>query len=115
MKISCCFFGNGWKFSLPHYINRLIPLDSQDNQEEKLPKELLELKLKQKSFIDELMNLKNVREIDLPIKINAELRSYQTDGIKWLSFLNRYKLHGILCDDMGIHTYIPKKYFFKDM
>ena len=77
-------------------------MDSQDNQEEKLPKELLELKLKQKSFIDELMNLKNVREIDLPIKINAELRSYQTDGIKWLSFLNRYKLHGILCDDMGL-------------
>ena len=111
MKISCCFFGNGWKFSLPHYINRLIPLDSQDNQEEKLPKELLELKLKQKSFIDELMNLKNVREIDLPIKINAELRSYQTDGIKWLSFLNRYKLHGILCDDMGKH----KEIFFKDI
>ena len=90
-------------------MNRLIPLDSQDNQEEKLPRELLELKLKQKSFIDELMNLKNVREIDLPIKINAELRSYQTDGIKWLSFLNRYKLHGILCDDMGKH----KEFFLR--
>ena len=69
---------------------------------EVLPKHLLELKLKQKSFIDELMNLKNVREINLPIKIKAELRSYQIDGIKWLSFLNRYKLHGILCDDMGL-------------
>ena len=91
---------------------RLIPLDSQDNQEEKLPKELLELKLKQKSFIDELMNLKNVREIDLPIKINAELRSYQTDGIKWLSFLNRYKLHGILCDDMGLGKTLQVSVYF---
>lgn len=24
------------------------------------------------------------------------------DGLNWLSFLNRYNLHGILCDDMGL-------------
>jgi len=24
------------------------------------------------------------------------------DGVNWLSFLNKYKLHGILCDDMGL-------------
>ena len=80
---------------------KLIPLDSQ-KEDADLPKHLLELKLSQRSFIDELMSLKNVQDIDMPVKINAELRSYQIDGVKWLSFLNRYKLHGILCDDMGL-------------
>ena len=31
----------------------------------------------------------------------AALSSFQ-DGVNWLSFLNKYKLHGILCDDMGL-------------
>ena len=67
---------------------KLIPLDGA-KQDIDMPKNLLDLKLRQKSFIDELMNLKNVQSIELPVKINAELRSYQVDGIKWLSFLNR--------------------------
>ena len=79
---------------------KLIPLDGI--QEVDMPKNLLDLKLKQKSFIDELMNLNNVQSIDMPVDIKAELRSYQVDGVKWLSFLNRYRLHGILCDDMGL-------------
>ena len=70
---------------------KLIPLDNEnmDENQHDLPKNLLELKLKQKSFIDELMSLKNVKDINMPVKIDAELRSYQIDGIKWLSFLNR--------------------------
>ena len=71
---------------------KLIPLDNENvDNDQDLPKNLLELKLKQKSFIDELMSLKNVQDIDMPVKIEAELRSYQIDGIKWLSFLNRYR------------------------
>lgn len=91
---------------------KLIPLDSSSSQNEQngaakqegkfLPKHLLDLKLKQKLFIDELMSLKNVQGHELPVKVSAELRSYQLDGIKWLAFLNRYQLHGILCDDMGL-------------
>ena len=38
----------------------------------------------------------------IPVAINAELRSYQQDGVNWLAFLNKYGLHGILCDDMGL-------------
>ncbi len=81
---------------------KLIPLDSSDVKVEDWPRDLLDLRSKEKNFIDELMNLKNVQDFSLPIKINAELRSYQADGVKWLAFLNRYKLHGILCDDMGL-------------
>lgn len=38
----------------------------------------------------------------MPVKVNAELRSYQQDGVNWLAFLRKYELHGILCDDMGL-------------
>ena len=34
----------------------------------------------------------------MPVKVNAELRKYQQDGVNWLAFLAKYQLHGILCD-----------------
>ena len=34
----------------------------------------------------------------MPVKIKAELRKYQQDGVNWLAFLAKYQLHGILCD-----------------
>jgi TATA-binding protein-associated factor len=55
-----------------------------------------------KKFVEELMNIKNIEEYPLDIPVNAELRSYQKEGINWMAFLNRYGLHGILCDDMGL-------------
>jgi TATA-binding protein-associated factor len=32
----------------------------------------------------------------------ADRCRYQQEGINWLAFLRRFKLHGILCDDMGL-------------
>jgi SNF2 family DNA or RNA helicase len=40
-------------------------------------------------------------EIDLS-KLNAELRSYQIDGIKWLNRLSHWGLGACLADDMGL-------------
>lgn len=34
-----------------------------------------------------------------------QLRKYQIDGIAWLKFLQDVKLHGALCDDMGLVGY----------
>lgn len=34
--------------------------------------------------------------------INCLFVWFLQDGVNWLSFLNKYKLHGILCDDMGL-------------
>ena len=55
-----------------------------------------------RKFVEELMNIKNIEDYPLDIPVNAELRSYQKEGINWLAFLSRYGLHGILCDDMGL-------------
>lgn len=46
----------------------------------------------------------HVPPLELPPGLLApgvHLRQYQLDGIKWLMFLRRFSLHGILCDEMG--------------
>jgi TATA-binding protein-associated factor len=48
------------------------------------------------------LNPLSIPDIKLTIPVAAELRSYQQQGLNWLSFLNRYQLHGVLCDDMGL-------------
>ena len=38
----------------------------------------------------------------LPAGLRATLRPYQHDGYRWLTFLRRHRLGGILADDMGL-------------
>lgn len=40
--------------------------------------------------------------IPAPAGLNAELRPYQLQGLRWLQFLRTHKLGGILADDMGL-------------
>lgn len=37
-----------------------------------------------------------------PVSLRADLRPYQLDGWRWLQFLSRHGLGGILADDMGL-------------
>jgi superfamily II DNA or RNA helicase len=39
---------------------------------------------------------------DLPTDLHATLRPYQLEGVKWLQFLQRGGLGGVLADDMGL-------------
>ncbi|KAA0188536.1 hypothetical protein FBUS_08473 [Fasciolopsis buskii] len=55
-----------------------------------------------RQFIDNLLHPNRIQMYNLPIPIQADLRGYQQDGVNWLSFLNRYGLNGILCDDLGL-------------
>ncbi len=54
-------------------------------------------KLKQR-----LENFSKVEELDEPPELRATLRDYQKDGFRWMQFLARHGLHGILADDMGL-------------
>jgi hypothetical protein len=36
------------------------------------------------------------------LRTHVQLRSYQVEGVTWLSMLYRFNLHGILADDMGL-------------
>ncbi len=39
---------------------------------------------------------------EVPSNVNATLRSYQLEGVKWLERLRKMYLNGILADDMGL-------------
>ena len=56
----------------------------------------------ERKFLQQLTNSKNIEHYEIPIKIKAELRKYQQDGVSWLAFLNKFNLSGILADDMGL-------------
>ncbi|KAJ9089533.1 TATA-binding protein-associated factor mot1 [Entomophthora muscae] len=80
----------------------LIPLESGIPDPSDLPPELVAQRSTERRFLSQLMDNSQVEDFRLPVKINAELRSYQQDGVNWLAFLYKYQLHGILCDDMGL-------------
>lgn len=44
----------------------------------------------------------NLPIIDPPKGLKAELRSYQQEGLSWLTFLQKHGIGGILADDMGL-------------
>jgi superfamily II DNA or RNA helicase len=43
-----------------------------------------------------------IEEVEVPQELNAELRAYQKQGLKWLNFLDDYNFGGCLADDMGL-------------
>lgn len=49
-----------------------------------------------------LRQFENIREVQLPENINANLRDYQKSGFNWLNFLEEFGWGGILADDMGL-------------
>ncbi|XP_053692985.1 TATA-binding protein-associated factor 172 [Sabethes cyaneus] len=81
---------------------QLMPLDGITPDVRGLSEDLKTRKLKDKEFLEYLFAPKTIPDFEIPVKINADLRSYQQSGVNWLWFLNKYKLHGILCDDMGL-------------
>uniref|UniRef100_A0A182P5N4 TATA-binding protein-associated factor 172 n=1 Tax=Anopheles epiroticus TaxID=199890 RepID=A0A182P5N4_9DIPT len=84
---------------------QLMPLDglaADSGSTRNLSEDLRQRKMKDRRFLEYLFSPKTIPDFQMPVKINAELRSYQQSGVNWLWFLNRYKLHGILCDDMGL-------------
>lgn len=67
-----------------------------------LLEEVAEQKIFQKSYsIFEGFNSIGKKRLRLP-NLNADLRPYQKDGVKWLEYLKETKLGGCLADDMGL-------------
>ncbi|GAP89624.2 putative tata-binding protein-associated factor mot1 protein [Rosellinia necatrix] len=81
---------------------KLVPLEAGIPDPPGLSEELLRGRDRERTFIAQLLDPKKVESFQIPVAINAELRSYQQEGVNWLHFLNKYNLHGILCDDMGL-------------
>jgi superfamily II DNA or RNA helicase len=52
--------------------------------------------------LEGLLDIASIPQPEQPPGLRAELRPYQRDGFRWLSFLRRHGLGGILADDMGL-------------
>ena len=59
------------------------------------PPDLSELSAKLRDF-------SGIEPLDPDAGVNATLRDYQLAGFRWMQFLARHGLHGILADDMGL-------------
>lgn len=55
-----------------------------------------------KELIANLVENKPIELIEVPKEFQGELRPYQTRGMSWLSFLERWSLGACLADDMGL-------------
>ncbi|MGX5818134.1 SNF2-related protein [Chitinophaga lutea] len=49
-----------------------------------------------------LLQFDEIRTVDLPPNVQANLRPYQESGFQWLNYLDEVKWGGILADDMGL-------------
>ncbi|XP_052007528.1 TATA-binding protein-associated factor 172-like isoform X3 [Xyrauchen texanus] len=81
---------------------RLLPLEAGIPDPPSMSEDLIRQKARERHFLEQLLDGRKLDSYKIPVPIKAELRKYQQDGVNWLSFLNKYKLHGILCDDMGL-------------
>ncbi|MCI4376245.1 hypothetical protein PGIGA_G00186100 [Pangasianodon gigas] len=81
---------------------RLLPLEAGIPNPPTMSDDLIRQKARERHFLEQLLDSRKLENYTIPVPIKAELRKYQQDGVNWLSFLNKYKLHGILCDDMGL-------------
>lgn len=50
----------------------------------------------------QMIGEKNLAFSDIPKDVNATMRNYQVDGVKWIERLRMMYLNGILADDMGL-------------
>ncbi len=68
------------------------------------------LKIKEK-----IANFDRIENVRKPRGLRAELRPYQKEGLKWLNFLDDFKLGGCLADDMGLGKTIQIISFIKHL
>ena len=67
-----------------------------------MPKKSRESDDEWKKILNKISSFKKLRSQRIPKEINGKLRSYQKEGVNWLSFLNEFGFGGILADDMGL-------------
>jgi hypothetical protein len=51
---------------------------------------------------ERLMAFEEMKLVEVPAELRADLRPYQLEGVSWLQFLREFDLHGVLADDMGL-------------
>ena len=68
-----------------------------------VPADVVSRASEESRVLEQLLDNSSIEDAPLPFELKGfKLRSYQQDGVNWLSFLARFGLHGVLADDMGL-------------
>lgn len=81
---------------------KMVPLEAALPDPPGFPDDMLKKRDQERQFLSQLLDGSKVEPYEMPVKINADLRKYQREGISWMNFLAKFQLHGVLCDDMGL-------------
>ncbi|OPC64743.1 DNA helicase [Elizabethkingia bruuniana] len=81
-----------------------IPKISYTEIQDLFEKEVLssEVQAEVSAFAHNFSANAEIPEVAVPEALNAELRTYQREGLNWLSFLDSHSFGGCLADDMGL-------------
>lgn len=64
--------------------------------------DLLSLIADEQAEVKMLVDSSSIPEYKTACAMSVALRPYQKEGIRWMAFLNKFNLNGILADDMGL-------------
>ena len=64
---------------------------------------------------EKIRNFREIRAINPPAGLRADLRAYQQQGISYLNFLSEYGFGGILADEMGLGKTVQTLAFIQHM
>ena len=86
----------------PLKLHRIVAASVADAAGERLLRAETETLLALRRLGGVLSDFQGIAPVEPPADFQATLRPYQTEGFRWLQFLARHGLHGILADDMGL-------------
>jgi len=86
----------------PSTLSKIICSILLETNEKIDDKELLQLIEKEKTEVEMIINPGLIKDYEVKVKSKIILRDYQKEGVKWLAFLFKFNLNGILADDMGL-------------
>jgi hypothetical protein len=86
---------------------KLVPLEAGIPDPPGMSEEMLAERDEERKFIAQMLDGSKVEPFKIPVAIQADLRKYQQDGVNWLAFLNKYHLHGVLCDGTNPSILLP--------
>lgn len=78
-----------------YQFNELEDLFDSNQMDENVLSEIETLK-------EKLNSVQEIRKVQQPKNLKAELRPYQLEGLNWLNFLDEFNFGGCLADDMGL-------------
>lgn len=67
------------------------------------------------SLREKIHSFQEIKQLSVPVGLNATLRGYQAQGLSYLGFLREYGFGGILADEMGLGKTIQTLSFVQHM